>query len=137
MCRSCLLLFIVLPVVTSGCRTTQNSDAPNRAAYQLFDSHVRPILEENCLRCHNGTTPGQLNLSNRATAFMPDASGRSYIAPGKPDESLLIEAVTRDGLHQRLMPRLPVSLTDMEIGTLREWIEAGAPWPVGKSGNLN
>ncbi len=106
------------------------------AAGKLFAQEVKPILQKRCLLCHNGSSPDLLDLSNRAAAFMPHPSGRAYIVPGKPDASLLIEAVSRDGLHQRAMPRLTVTLTDMEIGTLREWIEAGAPWPTGEAGAL-
>lgn len=106
------------------------------AAGKFFVQEVKPILQKHCLPCHNGSAPDLLDLSNRAAAFMPHPSGRAYIVPGKPDASLLIEAVSRDGLHQRAMPRLTVTLTDMEIGTLREWIEAGAPWPTGEAGTL-
>jgi hypothetical protein len=131
--RSLVLLACFSPAMwAGGCKHA----SPPPAAHSLFTGHVKPILQEHCVRCHNGANPAMLNLSNRAAAFMPHPTGRAYIVPGKPDESLLIEAVSRDGLHQRMMPRLPVSLTDMDIGTLREWIEAGAPWPAGPAGNL-
>jgi mono/diheme cytochrome c family protein len=117
------------------CRTSVPPDS--RAAQQLFVTEVKPIFQQHCLRCHGGGDAHRLDLSNRAAAFLPHPSGRAYIVPGQPDESLLIEAVSRDGLHQRMMPRLQVTLTDMEIGTLREWIEAGAPWPTGPAGDLH
>ena len=130
-----LLAVAALAGLLSMCRTSVSPDA--RAAQQLFVTEVKPILQQHCLRCHSGGAYALPDLSNRAAAFLPHPSGRAYIAPGKPDESLLIEAVSRDGLHQRMMPRLVVTLTDMEIGTLREWIEAGAPWPTGAAGDLH
>lgn len=118
------------------CRSTSTHDTASAAAQKLFVNEVKPILEKNCLACHSGANPTMLNLSNHASPFLPGPSGRAYIVPGKPEQSLLIEAVSRQGLHRRMMPRLQVSLTDMEIGTLREWIEAGAPWPNGPQGQL-
>ena len=128
-----LLATSVLPM----CRSTPTQDTASTAAQKLFTDDIKPILEKNCLACHSGANPTLLNLSNHASPFLPGPSGRAYIVPGKPDQSLLLEAVSRQGLHQRMMPRLQVTLTDMEIGTLREWIEAGAPWPNGPPGQLH
>ncbi len=129
---------VLIPAVLLWLAHCATSTPPTASATaeKLFSHEVKPILQQHCLRCHNGAAPDLLDLSNRAAAFMPHPSGRAYIVPGKPDESLLIESVSREGLHQRMMPRLLVTLTDMEIGTLREWIEAGAPWPTGEPGNL-
>ncbi|MCF7790173.1 MAG: hypothetical protein K9N47_28905, partial [Prosthecobacter sp.] len=77
-----------------------------------------------------------LNLSSKTAAFARSASGRDYILPGAPDRSLLISAVQRGGTHPQMMPRTEVSLTDDQIGMLREWIEDGAYWPKGDSGTL-
>ncbi len=131
-----LLSVFAASVLLAACQTPSEAPPPAVAAQKLFADEVKPILQKHCLRCHDGAAPGLLDLSHRAAAFMPHPAGRSYIVPGKPDESLLIEAVSREGLHQRAMPRLVVTLTDMEIGALREWIEAGAPWPTGAAGSL-
>lgn len=118
------------------CQSAKSPPKAGSEAQRLFTEHVKPILQQHCLRCHSGANPGLMNLSNSTAAFIRHPDGRAYIVPGKPDESLIIEAVSRDGLHQRTMPKLLVTLTDMEIGTLREWITAGAPWPTGPAGNL-
>lgn len=60
----------------------------------------------------------------------------AFIVPGAPDRSRLILAVERGGSHPKMMPRTAVSLTDDQIGMLREWIEDGAFWPTGKQGVL-
>jgi len=118
------------------CQSPKTPLTPSAEAQRLFTDHVKPILQKHCLRCHSGATPSLMDLSSSAGAFHPHPDGRAYIVPGKPDESLIIEAVSRKGLHQRSMPMLLVTLTDMEIGTLREWITAGAPWPTGAAGIL-
>jgi len=127
-----LLASLCLPM----CLTTPGPETPTTAAQKLFTQEVKPILEKNCLTCHNGANPALLDLSNHAAPFLPHPTGKAYIVPGKPDQSLLIESISREGLHQRAMPRLVVTLTDMEIGTLREWISLGAPWPTGQAGKL-
>jgi len=105
---------------------------------RYFQTEVKPVLEQQCLRCHNGTVPPPaLNLTSKATGFERRAGGRHFIVPGDPDHSLLITAVERGGAHGRKMPHADLSLTDDQIGILREWIEDGAFWPEGLGGTLH
>ena len=113
--------------------------SPPRPQHQrYFHSEVKPVLEMQCLRCHTGPTPpAGLSLEHReGGAYTRRADGRSFIMPGRPAESLLIQSISRGGTHPRLMPRLEVSLTDDQIGALTEWIEDGAWWPRGPEGHL-
>jgi hypothetical protein len=55
------------------------------------------------------------------------------IVPGKAEESLLYEAVTRKG--DLKMPPSGL-LAEREIEIIRKWIESGAVWPDRKSGGL-
>lgn len=115
------------------------SEKSHRAEVAYFEQHVKPVLQANCLRCHQGAqAPARLDLTDghRALASVSPRTGRPFIIPGDPDCSLIIAAVTRRGTHPRLMPRLELSLTEDEIGELSEWIEDGAYWPKDESGNL-
>lgn len=110
---------------------------PSSAGEKYFMTEVRPIFEQHCLRCHNGSLPKPaLNLSSKATAFQRSGNGKPYLVPGQPDASLLITAVQRGGTHAKMMPRTDLSLTEDQIGELREWIEDGASWPEGDKGQL-
>lgn len=112
--------------------------ARKSAADHYFLTEVKPVLQENCLHCHNGSRPRPaLDLTSKATAFRKNASGRDYIIPGDADCSLLIGSVQRDGTHPKMMPRAEISLTDDEIGMLREWIDDGAAWPTDARGTLH
>ena len=129
------LLGSALIVGCAGVAT--NSKEPLTAKEQFFASNVKPILELNCLRCHNGATlPGLIDLSDKSTAFKPLKGSEPAIIPGNPDGSKLVTAISRKGTHRKMMPQLPISLTDDQIGVLREWIEDGAAWPSGKAGAL-
>ena len=120
-----------------GCAGTRQKAAKLSTKEAFFVENVKPVLERNCLRCHNGTTlPGKLNLTDASTALTGKKGGMPYIVPGQPDDSRLILAISRKGTHRLMMPQLPISLTDDQIGTLREWIEDGAVWPTGEAGHL-
>jgi hypothetical protein len=127
---SCLLPLLVIPACTFPTGSGTGRD-------HYFLTEVKPVLQQHCLACHNGSLPPpSLNLTSKATAFQRSASGRDYILPEDPDCSLLISAVQRGGTHPKLMPRKDVSLTEDQIGMLREWIEDGAYWPEGEKGAL-
>jgi len=133
---SAICPMVVGAVLLTGCASL--GDPKLNADEQYFVAHVRPVLEQNCLRCHNGAIlPGKLDLSSRDAAFASRLNGKPYIVPGKPDESPLIKAISRKGTHPKLMPRLEISLTDDQIGALREWVGDGAVWPQGKAGVLH
>lgn len=130
-----ILRFIPLLFIVTACSMLPGGRS-ERASY--FHTQVKPVLQQHCLQCHNGSLPPPaLNLSSKATAFKRSASGRDYILPEDPDCSLLISAVQRGGTHPKMMPRTEVSLTEDQIGMLREWIEDGAYWPEGAAGALH
>lgn len=129
-----VLPLALLSLSGSGCQTS----APQADATDFFVSNVKPVLQKQCLRCHTGPmAPAGLDLSSGQTALRAQkADGRRFIVPGDPDHSLLVQAVARSGTHPKLMPRLVLSLTDDQIGILREWIEDGAHWPAASAGQL-
>lgn len=83
------------------------------------------ILQRRCVRCHNDSqNAGQLSLQTQAAL----ASG--LIEPGNSHASYLIDVLLASDTDQR-MPQGAEPLSDQEIQTLREWIDAGAKWPDG------
>ena len=92
----------------------------------FFEAKVRPLLIARCLECHGETKPkAALRLDSRAAILVGGESGPAAIA-GKPDESLLIEAIRYRSSTQ--MP--PKSrLAEADIVTLTEWVRRGLPWP--------
>ncbi|WP_395745555.1 c-type cytochrome domain-containing protein [Prosthecobacter sp.] len=129
-----ILRFLPLLFIATACSLWPASRSQRE---HYFLTEVKPVLQQHCLRCHNGSLPPpSLNLTTRAAALKRSASGRDYILPEDPDCSLLVSAVQRGGTHPKMMPRTEVSLTDDQIGMLREWIEDGAYWPDDSRGVL-
>src|SRR5262245_48135875 len=92
----------------------------------FFETRIRPILVANCFTCHTHSKLGGLQLDSRAALLKGGKSGPA-IAPGKPEESLLIRAV----LQKDAKLKMPMGgrLKDQEIADLTSWVRIGAPWP--------
>lgn len=100
-----------------------------RENVDFFETNVRPILEEKCVKCHSaatGKTNGGLSLSSQGGWALGGDSGPA-IEPGKPEHSLVFQAVLYD--HEELKmppPDAGGKLSVREIEAIRHWIETGA-----------
>jgi mono/diheme cytochrome c family protein len=95
-------------------------------ALDQFEREVRPVLIENCQKCHGPEKQeSDLRLDTRASLLEGGVSGAA-IVPGDPDKSLLIEAIRQEGDLQ--MPPKG-KLTEAQIAAVSRWIKLGAPWP--------
>lgn len=96
---------------------------------EFFEKHIRPLLVERCYECHSeqaGKSKGGLLLDTRAGWLVGGDSGPA-IKPGKPDESLLIEAVRYHNQDMQMPPK--GALSKAEIAALEKWVAIGAPDP--------
>ncbi len=77
---------------------TNIANAKDAAAVEFFEKKVRPLLVANCYTCHSADTNsrGGLRVDDR-NGLLTGGSRGPAVVPGKPDESLLIQAVTRVG----------------------------------------
>src|SRR5688500_7593668 len=92
----------------------------------FFESKIRPLLTERCIKCHGGPSPkGSLSLESR-TGWQE----AGVVESGKPDESLLIRAVRYSDADLAMPPPdAGGKLTDDQIAALEQWISMGAPDP--------
>ncbi len=112
--------------------TAQTPAAKAPAASEVnFDREVRPILSNNCFRCHGpdeSSRVGGFRLDLREEATKPQAAG-TPIVPGDTDHSELIMRIASKD-DSVMMP--PVysnnKLTDAQKDTLRRWIAQGAKY---------
>ena len=101
------------------------------AAPPDFKREVQPILEQACVRCHGQEKDrGEFQLHTRE-AMMKGGEQGVAVVEGKPAESLLIKLVELTPDHEDIMPAKGDPLSRREIYTLKNWVQAGAPWPEG------
>src|SRR2546430_1367153 len=109
---SLLALIAVITVAVEYARAA--TPEPTRDQIKFFEEKVRPILAENCYKCHGSDKQkGNLRLDVREAVFAGGESG-PVIVPGKPDESALVEAIKWQALE---MPPTG-KLTESQIATL-------------------
>ena len=101
-------------------------------AERLFAVDVKPLLAEKCFACHGGdpaAIPGELDLTSRESMLRGGASSKQVLVPGNAVASLLYEAVRRSNPKLQMPPKENDRLTEEQIRKIRDWINAGAPWP--------
>jgi hypothetical protein len=111
---------------------TSNNFAPaaeDAAGREFFEAKIRPVLVERCYECHSAQAKrlkGGLRLDTRDAAREGGNTGPAVV-PGKPDESLLLQAIayTDDFAHMPPKGKLP----DSVIADFRKWVVMGAPDP--------
>lgn len=123
MLRCCSLIICLLA------NAAWADDVPEvtREQREFFEKSVRPVLVENCHKCHGPKQQkGELRLDSRAGMLKGGQTGPA-IVPGKPEESELVLAVSYDPSGYQMPPT--GKLNADQISSLTEWIKMGAPWP--------
>ena len=117
------MMRILRPLALLCAASAWGADSPA----EFFELKVRPVLAKNCFSCHTQSKMGGLEMASRESLLKGGKSGAAIVS-GKPEESLLMKAVSFE--HERLkMPPNGAKLADEEIASLREWIKNGAVWP--------
>jgi hypothetical protein len=114
--RGYLLLYTA--ILTSGAGAQDSAE--------FFESKVRPVLAANCHSCHTQAAMGGLRLDSRDAAMKGGKSG-AVIVSGKPDDSILMQAVRRTHAKLKMPPTAP--LKPDEVAALERWIKDGVVWP--------
>src|SRR5262245_44907937 len=97
-----------------------------------FARQIRPILSENCFRCHgpdHEERKAKLRLDIKESAFGKQRSGGRAIVPGNSKKSELIARITDQDPSVRMPPaKINKHLKPEQIEILRQWIDQGAEW---------
>ena len=86
-----------------------------------YEDDIQPIFERACSVCHSGLVQ---TMGLQVTEYEPLMAGSDngpVVVPGKLDESRLWELVST-----RQMPMIG-ELSDLDLATIKLWIEAGSP----------
>ena len=101
------------------------------AMADYFELKVRPVLAAHCWECHGAAKQKSgLRLDSREAILKGGETGPALVA-GKPESSLLVEAIGYEGSVQ-MPPRR--KLANAEIAALAAWVKQGAPWPEPRPG---
>lgn len=114
-----------------GARFVQahSSQPASPDAVEFFESRVRPVLADSCVRCHGPQKQSSgLRLDSREAILAGGENGPAVV-PGDAEKSLLVQAVRYAHEDIKMPPkgRLP----DPPIQALATWVEMGAPWGKG------
>jgi mono/diheme cytochrome c family protein len=112
-----------------GCLTLCPALVANeeQAAQRLahFESEIRPVLISKCIQCHGAKKQeGGLRLDS-AEALLTGGDSGAAIEIGKPQSSILMEALKYESFE---MPPTG-QLSERTIAQFEKWIASGAEWP--------
>jgi hypothetical protein len=104
---------------------------PTTAQLQFFENKIRPVLSQNCYKCHSLNSEkvkGGLLLDSREAMLRGGDTGPAVV-PGNLETSLLLKAVRYTDAGLQMPPKKPLS--DEQIADLETWVKMGAPDPRG------
>jgi hypothetical protein len=121
---------LILLVATLAFAFRMQAAEPTPEQLQFFENKVRPILSDNCYKCHSAQAKkvkAGLWLDSREGVQRGGDNG-PVIVPGDPDKSVLVTAVKYSDPDLK-MPPDDKKLTDAQIADLVAWVQMGAPDP--------
>lgn len=121
------ILFVAIAIGFAAGAAPSFVRADEAAAIEFFERKIRPVLVEHCYECHAESSDelqGDLRLDTREAIRAGGPSG-STVTPGKPAESLLLEAIRYESLEMPPQGKLP----DSVIRDFERWIADGAVDP--------
>ncbi|MEI6794932.1 MAG: c-type cytochrome domain-containing protein, partial [Verrucomicrobiota bacterium] len=103
---------------------------PTAAQVEFFEKEVRPVLADNCYKCHGPKKQkSSLRLDSRELILKGGEVG-PVVVPGKPEVSRLILAINHAKVKDvEAMPSADEKISPKAIAALTEWVRQGLPWP--------
>ena len=117
--RLCLVFAASSGLLVSAAASAETSQ-------DLFEKHVRPLLNSKCTKCHGDQkSESGLKLVSRQDLMTGGDSGPA-IVPGDAAKSLLV-SVLKPGGDFEMPPDGP--LPGEQLAAIERWIDSGAAWP--------
>lgn len=121
------LLALCLTAVASADEANENPAAPTAEGIKFFETKIRPVLIDNCYRCHSSEGQGLrggLGVDSRDALLAGGESGPAVV-PGDLEQSWLWNAINHRDFAMPPKQKLPPEV----IEDFRQWIVMGAPDP--------
>ncbi|MEY2427191.1 MAG: hypothetical protein QOJ40_76 [Verrucomicrobiota bacterium] len=122
--------FLVISLFLSASSVRLHAADHNQHELEFFETKIRPVLAENCFRCHSEKAEklkGGLRLDTPEALLKGGDSGPAIVA-GDPETSLLIKAVRYLDPDLQMPPKNK-KLPAEQIASLEAWVKMGAPMP--------
>ena len=121
-------------IIALSATAAEQAAPPTAAQLEFFEKEVRPVLADNCYKCHGPKKQKSgLRLDSRELILKGGELG-PIVVPGKPDLSRLILSINHaKGKDVYAMPGEDEKLPPKAIAALTEWVSQGLPWPTESS----
>jgi hypothetical protein len=130
--RFAFIAAVAIAGLTAGAAAAFAAPPDARPAKLSFNRDIRPILSDNCFRCHGpdeGTREAGLRLDRREHAVRAGESGKPAIVPkAVADSEALRRIVSTDADLRMPPPTSGKSLTPAQIDVLQRWVAEGAEY---------
>ena len=113
------MLSLLLPLLVA--LPQEPAPADSAEGLKLFEERVRPILQNNCVECHNPSqSKGEFDLSTREALLFEGEFG-AWVIPGEPEESELLYLIDHEDkpYMPKDAPQLPQEDRDAIVWVFR------------------
>ncbi len=125
-----LLASLIGGFISVEARSHEDAATAGKGAVR-FNRDIRPILAENCFRCH-GADPGSRKAKlrlDREEGFFDKRDEGPTVVKGKPDESPMYKHIVSNDPDEIMPPpKSEKKLKPEEKALIKRWIAEGAPW---------
>jgi len=94
---------------------------------EFFEKHIRPVLVEQCYKCHGPEKQKAALRVDSLAAILKGTDEGPVIVEGDPERSKFIRSLKH--LGDSKMPEKAAKLSDAQIAAMSQWIRMGMPWP--------
>ena len=125
---------VLIICLTAVGAAEENYPEPTADGIKFFEAKIRPVLVEQCYRCHSSegqAVRGGLSVASR-TALLAGGESGPAIVPGDLEQSILWNAINHRDISMPPKQKLPAAV----IEDFRIWIEMGAPDPRVPTGTV-
>src|SRR3982751_6180569 len=88
-------LSLALLILIGIARSAGAAPANDPAGVEFFETKIRPVLADNCFKCHSSTSQklkGDLHLDTREGMLKGGESEQPAVVPGDVEKSMLVKA---------------------------------------------
>ena len=120
-------LVSLIALFAASTATSQDKPSPDPLELERFEREIRPLFVRRCTTCHGADQKKSGLRLDLVSGIRKGGRRGALFVPGRPDESLLIQAVRRSHDELRMPPRQALGAAEVE--RLETWVRNGAALP--------